>query len=68
MDNFNCNSCGEKMKLQKNFGVKPRGEKQKRYRIRRFHCELCGISETIFADGYLDDNRYKKETNKKNIA
>ncbi len=50
-----CDSCGQEMKLQKNFGVKKRGQKQKQYRVRRFHCDLCDLSRTIFADGYKDE-------------
>lgn len=55
---FNCDSCGEEMKLEKNFGVKPRGELKKSYRVRRFTCDLCGISKTIFADGFKDEHFY----------
>jgi hypothetical protein len=58
MKTFNCDSCGQELKLEKNFGVKPRGEKQKRYRVRRFHCDLCNISKTIFADGFRDEDFY----------
>ena len=56
MKSFNCDSCGQEMKLQKNFGAKPRGEKRKIYRVRCFHCELCNIFKTIFADGFKDEN------------
>ena len=58
MKMFNCDSCGQEMKLQKNFGVKPRGEKKKKYRIRRFRCDLCDIDKTIFADGAKDVDYY----------
>ena len=61
---FPCESCGIEMELLKDFGIKPRGEKRKRYRVRRFHCELCNITKTIFADGFADENRHKSVTNK----
>lgn len=53
---FFCDSCGQELELQKNFGNKKRGIKQKQYRIRRFHCNLCNISKTLFADGFKDEN------------
>jgi hypothetical protein len=55
MKSFNCDSCGQEMKLQKNFGRKPRGEKRKSYRVRRFHCDLCDVYKTVFADGTRDE-------------
>ena len=46
-----CQSCNQQMKLvlkkkYKNF----HGEK----RIRKFHCELCNLSETIYGTGNRD--------------
>lgn len=52
-----CESCGQEMMLQKNFGAKKRGIAQRKYRIRRYHCELCEISHTVFANGVEDHHR-----------
>jgi hypothetical protein len=62
---YTCESCGTEMQLEKDFGIKNRGKKNKRYRVRRFHCELCQISKTIFADGFPDETRYMSYNNKK---
>ncbi len=51
MKTINCDSCHQPMRLVK----KGRSRKLKRStRIRRFHCDLCDITTTIFADGYRD--------------
>lgn len=42
-----CPSCQQPMVLDKHFGTKPRGKKGTVYRLRRFVCKLCGISEMI---------------------
>lgn len=55
MKTFNCDSCGQEMKLEKSFGAKPRGHKKLKYRVRRFRCDLCDISKTVFADGSIDE-------------
>jgi len=55
MDEIICPSCGQQMKLQKNFGCKPRGRKKKRYRVRRFFCSLCQIGRTLFSNGERDN-------------
>ena len=47
----NCDSCGQPMRLSATghgFGYKGR------FRIRRFHCDLCDISFTIYASGERD--------------
>ena len=54
---FYCDSCNKEIKLEKSFGVKPRGIKKLRYRIRRYHCEICDISKTVFADGQIDGEK-----------
>lgn len=56
MYKFYCDSCGQEMVLQKDFGRKPRGENQKSYRVRRFSCDLCNIQRTLFADGVRDES------------
>lgn len=55
-DTITCDSCGQELEVQKDFGIKERGLKQKKYRIRRFHCELCNVSKTLFNDGFKDEN------------
>lgn len=58
MNSIDCTSCGQPMTLSHNFGVKPRGEKKRKYRVRRFHCDLCDIYKTVFASGTKDETRY----------
>lgn len=51
MKSINCESCNQPMKLVK----KGRTTRTKnKSRIRRFHCDLCDISHTVYADGQRD--------------
>lgn len=52
---LSCQSCGQEMTLSKK--VTHHGVRSK-YRIRRFVCTICDITETIYADG---DNDLKQE-------
>lgn len=49
-----CQNCSQEMVLQKKFDTKPRGKMKTKYRIQRFYCSLCDISQTQFADGCVD--------------
>lgn len=53
-ENFNmipeCLICNRPMQLVKS--IKPK--KGTQYRKRRFHCDLCSYSTTIYADGVMD--------------
>ncbi len=48
-----CDSCGQEMTLVKRFNnlVNRQGNQ---YRVRRFHCDLCDIYFTMYADGHGD--------------
>lgn len=46
-----CQQCGQEMALQKQSTVAVKGGK---CRVRRFYCDLCDITETIYADGVRD--------------
>lgn len=51
MKTLHCDSCHQPMKLVK----KGRTTRTKnKSRIRRFHCDLCDITQTIYADGERD--------------
>lgn len=53
-----CDICGQPMNIAKAFLTKPRGQEGKtktKCRITRYHCDLCDIDKTIFADGYRDE-------------
>ena len=45
----NCMSCNQPMRLLKKI-------KRNSYWIRRFYCDICDITETIYADGERDIN------------
>ncbi len=47
-----CQQCGQEMTLQKQGKTTIKGIYK--CRIRRFYCECCDITETIYADGYRD--------------
>lgn len=61
MSEPNCEICFQPMELEKSFGKKPRGINKKRYRIRRFTCDICNVSKTVFADGSRDDYHATKK-------
>jgi len=46
-----CQQCGQEMSLQKQGTV---SVKRGNCRVRRFYCDLCDITETIYADGFRD--------------
>ena len=54
-----CLSCNQEMVLQKKFDTKPRGKKKTKYRIQRFYCSLCDISQTQFGDGAVEELKVK---------
>ena len=62
--NPKCQECKQEMILDKDFGVKQRGPKKLRYRVKRYFCELCELYHTQFADGTYDDEMVQ-ETIKK---
>lgn len=62
--NINCDSCGQKMKLIKSLKSREKGKKLRERSVKRFHCDLCGISKTINGDGKYDEEtlpRWAKE-------
>lgn len=63
-----CDSCRQKMKLIKSLKTKEKGKVLRKYRVRRFHCDLCNISKTIYGDGKYDEEllpEYAKEDSEK---
>lgn len=49
----NCMGCNTPMKLDKQSKAHQKSYGRK-YRIRRFECDFCDYSETIYADGFRD--------------
>lgn len=49
-----CETCCQEMYLDKDFGVRSRGARKLRYRVKRYGCDLCETFITIFADGEKD--------------
>lgn len=47
-----CQCCGQEMVIQKQSTAQLK--KGGKCRVRRFYCELCDITETVYADGYRD--------------
>ena len=47
-----CQCCGQEMVMQKQTTASLK--KGGKCRVRRFYCELCDITETLYADGWRD--------------
>ena len=52
---FDCLKCGNIMELKEAL-PKMNSRGGKKYRVRRFLCNICGEQRTIFADGYIDED------------
>lgn len=58
-----CINCHQEMRLVKT--LKPTPNRQ--YRIRKFHCDLCDYSESVYGTGEIDEiniNNAIEESNK----
>lgn len=51
-----CDSCNQPMKLLKRTTVLSATIKNKKFRKRRFWCNICDIGKTIYADGHFDED------------
>lgn len=51
---FDCLSCGEPMVLKETFTT-GNYKGYKKYRVRRYYCNICDEQRTIFADGFIDE-------------
>lgn len=54
MEEITCDNCNQPLRQIEKLETKPRGKFKKKYRIRRFFCDLCEIPKTVFATGYRD--------------
>lgn len=55
-----CPSCNQEMSLQNKFDTKRRGKKKTKYRVQRFYCDLCDISQTQFGGGEFEKMKDKQ--------
>lgn len=52
-----CPACKGPMDLLSKTYKKAKPPRTGKYRVRKFKCRICDTEETVYADGFRDDNQ-----------